>query len=628
MVMPLLQTKFYVPPQRPHLVQREHLIDRLLVKGGRRLTLISAPAGFGKTTLVSAWIAQRGHQVAWLSLDDDDNDPTRFLTYLITSLQSRQEKVGVAALGLLAAAQAPPPKTILTLLLNDLGTITTPLTLILDDYHLITAPPLHDAVAFLIDHLPPQVKLVIATRMDPPLPLSRWRVRDQLIELRADDLRFSASEAAIFLNDVMGLTLSVAEIAALETRTEGWIAGLQLAALSMQGRADITGFIQAFSGSYRHVLSYLVEEVLNRRPEGTLDFLLQTSILDQMSAALCDAVTGTHDSQGMLEKLEQANLFLIPLDNEGKWYRYHHLFAEALRTRLQQTQPTVIPLLHQQASAWYAAAGQIEQAVSHALAVPDIEQAANLIERVALATLVQQSEVRLVRRLMERLPIAVIDGRAQLTLAYGFTLALSGQYDAVDALLRRAAPALNYPDLPGEVAGGIATLRSILARFRGDLAQSLALAQQALYQLPENAFALRAAAAMNIGSVYFWQGDRVAASEALGNAIAYGSDGGAEYVVQVAFEELATDQARQGQLAQAKQTCEQALARAKSPNQPLVPAAGMVLVILGEVLVEWNELEQATQALAQGVQLLQATTKMGLLAARLWRVGTLPLGQW
>jgi LuxR family transcriptional regulator, maltose regulon positive regulatory protein len=625
MLMPLLRAKFYIPPPRPHQVRREHLIDRLQNNAARRLTLFSAPAGFGKSTLVSEWLTHLDHAAAWLSLDEDDNEPTRFLTYLIAALQTRQENIGASALGLLAAPEAPPHKAILTLLLNDLDKLITPLALILDDYHVITAPPVHEVVTFFIDHLPSNLRLVITSRIDPPLPLIRWRVRNQLAEVRADDLRFTQEEVATFLNEVMGLTLTADEIMALETRTEGWIAGLQLAAISMQGHADVTGFIQAFSGSHRHVLSYLVEEVLNRCPQGTLDFLLHTAILDQMNAALCDAVTGRRDSQGVLQTLEHANLFVIPLDDAHQWYRYHHLFAEVLRVRLQQAQPEIIPQLHQRASDWYAATGQIEQAVGHALAVPDVEQAATLVERVALATLLQQSEVLLVRRLVERLPVTAIYGRPHLILAYGMTLALSGQYDAVATLLLKAAPALNSLDLPGDVAGGLAMLHSTIARFRGDMEQSLTLSQQALRQLPVDALILRSAAALNIGSAYFRRGERVAAGQALADAITFGSDGGAEYIVQVAFEELATDQARQGLLAQAQETCERALARAMRWGSQRMPSAGMAYVSIGEVYYEWNKLEQASEALTRGIQLLLGTTEMTMfvrgysaLARRQW----------
>ena len=335
MPLPLLQTKLYIPPPRLNLVARPTITAKLRAGALHPLTLIAAPAGFGKTTLVSEWIAQTRASGAWLSLDDDDNEPTRFLTYLIAALQRQQPEIGAAAQGLLTAPQAPPPKAILTLLLNDLSTLAAPLVLVLDDYHLITTPAIHEALAFFVDHLPPAFHLVITSRIDPPLPLARWRVRNQLTELRIDDLRFHAQEVVTFFNEVMGLALTTAEIATLETRTEGWIAGLQLAALSLQGRTDVAGFIQAFSGSHRHVFDYLVEEVLNQRPEGTLEFLLQTSILERLSAPLCDVVTDDTASHTLLQRLEQANLFLIPLDDEGIWYRYHHLFAEVLRSRLQ-----------------------------------------------------------------------------------------------------------------------------------------------------------------------------------------------------------------------------------------------------------------------------------------------------
>jgi LuxR family transcriptional regulator, maltose regulon positive regulatory protein len=499
---------------------------------------------------------------------------------------------------------------------------TTPLGLLLDDYHVINAQVIHEALTFLVDHLPPQIHLIITSRIDPPLPLERWRVRNQLVDVRADDLRFTPQESATFLNDVMGLTLSPTEITALETRTEGWIAGLQLAALSMQGRADVTGFIQSFSGSNRHVLSYLVEEVLNRRPPDTLNFLLQSSILDRMCAPLCDAVTGETEGQASLAKLEQANLFLIPLDDEGKWYRYHHLFAEVLRTRLQQTQPAIIPQLHQRASEWYAAAGQLEQAVSHALAMPDIERAATLIERVALTTLLHQGDILLVRRLVDRLPLAVVYVRPYLTLAYGIALALTGQFAAIEQLLAHAAVALNIPDLlaptlPTEVAGGITLLHATIARFRDDPDRALALAQQALQQLPIDSQIgqmLRAGAVLTRGSAYLQRGESLAGQQALAEAVALGLASGAGNLAMAAWEELATEQARQGRLAQTKRTCEQALTQVARWDVQMMPTASMAQIGIGEVLVEWNDLAGASQVLTQGLPLVQRTNETTMLA--------------
>ncbi len=336
MSTPILATKLYIPPPRAKIVLRPRLIERLNegLAPSRKLTLISASAGFGKTTLVSEWVAGCERPVAWLSLDEGDNDPTRFLTYLVAALQTIADKYWSRGVGVLQSPQPPPTESILTALLNEITTIPDHFVLVLDDYHVIDSKPVDQALAFLLEHLPPQMHLVITTREDPPLPLARLRARGQLTELRAADLRFTPAEAAEFLNQVMGLNLSAEDIAALEARTEGWIAGLQLAALSMQGRSDATSFIQAFTGSHRFVLDYLVEEVLQRQPEGIHSFLLKTAILDRLSGSLCDAVTGREDGKGMLETLERGNLFIIPLDDQRQWYRYHPLFAEVLQARL------------------------------------------------------------------------------------------------------------------------------------------------------------------------------------------------------------------------------------------------------------------------------------------------------
>ena len=351
MTTPLLATKLYIPPIRPELVSRPRLIERLDAGLHRRLTLISAPAGFGKTTLLSEWIHRRGAvtaplQVAWLSLDEGDNDPTCFLAYFVAALQTIEGDVGQ---GLLAALQSPGAvnvESVLTTLLNEIAGFPDNFALVLDDYHVIESQPVDNALTFLLDHLPPQMHLVIASRSDPSLPLSRLRAGGQMTEIRADDLRFTLDEVAAFLDKVMGLNLSAENVAALETRTEGWIAGLQLAALSMQGlkqSSDVTDFVNSFTGSDRYIQDYLADEVLQRRPKGTKDFLLKTSILNRLSGPLCDAVTKQKNSQAILEALEAANLFIVPLDNERRWYRYHHLFADLLRQRLRQSPPLCPP---------------------------------------------------------------------------------------------------------------------------------------------------------------------------------------------------------------------------------------------------------------------------------------------
>ncbi len=356
----ILTTKLYIPAPQPDVVSRTRLVERLNEGLHRKVTLVSAAAGFGKTTLVSDWVAGCGRPVAWLSLDEADSDPARFLTYLIAAIQTVAPDAGADAIRPLQSPQPPPPESVLTVLLNDIAATQDQFVLVLDDYHVVDSTVIDRAVAFLIDHLPPQMHLVIATREDPHLPLSRLRTGGQLTEMRAEGLRFTMSEASEFLRQATGLTLLEDDIVALETRTEGWIAGLQLAALSMQGQDDAAGFIRSFTGSHRFVLDYLVEEVLHQQPEHIQTFLLNTAILGRMCGPLCDAVLSEPALSGQttLEYLERANLFLVPLDNERRWYRYHHLFAELLRQRLhQETDEQGVDELHGRASGCSAGSG-------------------------------------------------------------------------------------------------------------------------------------------------------------------------------------------------------------------------------------------------------------------------------
>ncbi|HET8843067.1 MAG TPA: AAA family ATPase, partial [Ktedonobacteraceae bacterium] len=386
---PILATKLYIPPLRPNVVLRPRLIERLNEGLHRKLILISAPAGFGKSTLLSEWTLGLGQPVAWLSLDEGENDPSRFLAYLVAALQTVAANIGEGMLGLLQSPQPPPAEAMLTALLNEIATIPNHFVLVLDDYHAIEAKTVDQALAYLVAHLPPHMHLVIATREDPHLPLARLRARDQLIELRATHLRFISSESAAFLNQIMGLTLSAEDITALEKRTEGWIAGLQLAALSLQGQEDATSLIASFTGSHHFVLDYLMEEVLGQQSERIQTFLLRTSLLDRMSGPLCDAVMldSTMSGQSTLESLERANLFLIPLDNERRWYRYHHLFADLLRLRFHQSIVTSsadgerqVHELHRRASVWYEEQDLAMEAFHHAVLVNDVERATRLVE--------------------------------------------------------------------------------------------------------------------------------------------------------------------------------------------------------------------------------------------------------
>ncbi|WP_369688920.1 hypothetical protein [Bacillus sp. FJAT-26390] len=486
--MPILSTKLYIPPNRPEMVLRSRLIDRLNEGKQRKLTLISASPGFGKTTLVSEWLAGCGRPAAWLSLDEGDNDAARFLTYLFAALQNIGANVGEGVFGLLQSPQPPSIESILTLLLNEMTTIPSPSILVLDDYHVIDATPVQEAVSFLVERLPVQMHLVMITRKDPHLPLARLRARGQLNELRVADLRFTAIEAAGFLNEAMGLSLSPEDISRLETRTEGWIAGLQLAAISMQGHNDTKGFIDSFTGSHRHVMDYLMEEVLCQQPESIQLFLLRTSVLDRMSGSLCDAVTRrsaqhskmkgtlaassslppdftTASGQEVLEYLEQSNLFLVSLDNERRWYRYHHLFADLLRQRLHQHRTASagdegwdVGELHMHASVWYEKNGLEIEAFQHAVAANDVPRAVRLMEGGGMP-LHFRGGVTPVMSWLESLPAATLNANPSLLVMHASALLFVSQTTGVEQKLQAAEAALqdavlddNNKNLIGHIA--------------------------------------------------------------------------------------------------------------------------------------------------------------------------------
>ena len=446
MKSPIIATKLFRPPLRPEVIHRPHLTARLDEGRQRQLTLISAPAGFGKTTLISEWIAGSGRPVAWLSLDSEDNDLTRFLIYLVSSLQTIPVNIGDSLLGMLESPQPPSPEFVMTILLNEISSIPDHFFLILDDYHVIDSKPVNDALAFLLEHLPQQMHLVIATREDPPLPLARLRARGQLTELRAADLRFSFSETAVFLSQVMGLNLSDKDIAELENRTEGWIAGLQLAAVSMQGQTDTAGFIRAFTGSHRYVLDYLIEEVLQQQPGNVQSFLLRTSILDRMSGPLCDAVllNPTASGQETLEYLERSNLFIVPLDNERRWYRYHHLFADLLSQRLPKEFPSTISnegrdiaQFHIRASEWFEKNGLISEAVNHAVFAKDFERAAALIE-LAWAEMDKSMQSATWLGWVKMIPEELVCLRPVLSAGYAWALLDTGEFEGCELRLQDA----------------------------------------------------------------------------------------------------------------------------------------------------------------------------------------------
>jgi LuxR family maltose regulon positive regulatory protein len=611
----ILTTKLYIPRPQPNLVHRPRLIERLNEGLMRKLTLVSAPAGFGKTTLLGEWVRSCGRPVAWISLDENDNDLTRYMTYFVAALQTIEADIGQGVLSAFQAPQPPPIESVLTGLINEIAAVQEQFVLVLDDYHAIEAEAIHNALTFLIDHLPPQMHMVIATRVDPPLPIARLRGRGQLTELRATDLRFTPDEAVAFLNHVMGLDLTADHIAALETHIEGWIAGLQLAALSMQGREDVPGFIAAFTGSQHYILDYLVEEVLQRQSESVRTFLLQTSILDRMTGSLCDAVTldcgskqsGKSDGQAMLDSLEHANLFIVPLDDRRHWYRYHRLFADFLRARLHQMWPDQVPALHRRASGWYEQNGLPAAAIDHAMSAGDSGRAADLIEQAAEPTLMH-SEVATFMSWVEALPNDVVRARPLLCVYHAWALVLSGHpLDAAESRLQDAIEA----DTAGSVLGEVTAFRAWTAALRGDTHRSTELSQRALELLPAESSFLRSIVAGSLGLVYMWSGNVAAAFQTFSEAARIGHKAGNLMITAIALRRLAQLRIIQGRLSEARAFCEQALELTVDGRGRRLPIAGLVLIVLGELLLEWNDLEAAACHLVEGIELTKQWGEVG-----------------
>jgi LuxR family maltose regulon positive regulatory protein len=610
MAGPLLETKLHVPRLRRAQVARPRLSELLTGARESALTLVSAPAGFGKTTLLAEWLATdpvEGRSVAWLALDQRDNDPALFWTYLVAALQTAAPEVGAGALTLLQSSQSPMEAGLATLL-NDLHAVPNDVVLVLDDYHVIESRDVQDGMAFLLDHLPPQIHLVIAGRADPAVPLARLRARGELVEIRAADLRFTPDEAAEYLTTVMGLTLTAGDVAALEGRTEGWIAALQLAALSLQGRDDVAGFIGSFAGDDRYIVDYLAEEVLQRQPEHVRRFLLQTSVLSRLGGSLCDAVTGQDGGKAMLGTLESGNLFLVPLDDRRQWYRYHHLFADVLQAHLLDEQAEDVPDLHRRASAWYEQNGEPSEAVRHAMAGKDFGRAADLVE-LAIPALRRGRQEATLRRWLEALPDEVIRVRPVLTVGYVGSLMVRGELEGVEGRLRDAERWLD-PTTAGAPRGqsgemvvadeaGFRALPSAIAMYRagqalilGDVAGTMAHARRALDLAASDDHVGRGAAAALLGLAYWTCGDLDAAHRWYADGMASLEKAGQVSDVIGCAIALADIRIAQGRLREAMSTYERGLQRAEQAEPPLRGAADMH-VGMSELFREGDDLDAA-----------------------------------
>ena len=611
MARPMIATKLYVPALRRGLVARPRLRARLRDAAESRLTLVSAPAGFGKTTTVADWLrdAPAGTgAVAWLSLDVSDHDAPSFWAGVVTALRGAVPGIGQGALELLASSSAPTDLA-LTTLLNELAVAPGQVWLVLDDFHLVDGPAVREGVTFLVEHLPPRVHLVLTTRLDPDLPLARWRARGELTEIRAADLRFTTEEAATYLTTTTGRHLDPRDVEVLEERTEGWIAALQLAALSMRGDSDISGFIARFAGTDRFVVDYLVEEVLHQQPDSVRSFLLQTAVLDRLTGPLCDAVTGRDDGSAALRELERANLFLVPLDDERRWYRYHHLFADVLRARLLGEQPELVPQLHERASRWCERHELTEDAVRHALAAADVDRAAYLME-LAMPAIRRDRREALLPEWLAALPDEVIGRSPLLSVFHAYLLMMAGDLDGFAARLDDAERVLaavpegaTPPGVDAEelrrLPATIAVYRASLAQAHGDAAATVRHAQHALDLTGPDDHLERGSAAGFLGLAAWARGDVALALETFAQAVASLHAAG-NIVDELSATVLLADMwVTAGRPGTARRLLERSLLQAEARGAPMARAIADLHVGLSELDLDADDLTAARAHLEQ-----------------------------
>jgi LuxR family maltose regulon positive regulatory protein len=617
---PLLRTKLFIPPVRPNLVERPHLIEQLNqgLRLGHKLTLVSAPPGFGKTTLISSWIHQLNAPATWLSLDEGDNEPNRFVFYMIAALQEAHRELGESTLSLLQSPQPPPLETLLTLLINDLATLPCQAILILDDYHVIQNVEIHKALTFLLDHQPPQLHVIIVSREDPALPLHRLRGSGQMNGLYVRDLRFTAAEAATFLLETMGLSLSKEEVGTLERRTEGWVTGLQLAALSIKDAPNPAELVAAFAGDDRYIVDYLIAEVLERQPPAIREFLLSTALLDRFTASLCEAICVSAEpeavrdwlpdsSREVIDQLHQANLFIIPLDNKREWYRYHHLFADFLRLRLKEWPASQIAELHRRAAAWFEDRGLLPEAIEHALEAKDYPQAADLIERTAMTTIFGRAQWAVLFDWIEALPADTVRARPRLSLQHAWALYTTGHWNAAVTLLEEIESILNAAETRTvetvRLLGETIAISALIAATLGDTQRSIEQARKALSLLPEDNLTMRCVVLFTLGRSAQMRGDAPRARETLQEAKRVALAAGNIAIAVFASSYLVEQDVVDGYLERAEDLYRQTRSLGTVGAGVILAPTGIACIEMGEALREWNRLDEAARLLNEGIRL-------------------------
>ena len=622
----ILSTKLFFPQPRSDRVQRTRLIDRLQEGINRKLTLISAPAGFGKTTLLSEWISQNELPIIWISLDKSDNDPVQFLRYLIAGLNGIEPSIGKGAIELLKSGQRPPIESIFSGLIQEICEIADDIVLVLDDYHWIDAEKVHTLVKNLLDYLPPHIHLIISSRMDPPLPLARLRVNDQLSELRTDDLCFSAEETVVFLNETLNLQLSNSDISLLISRTEGWIAGLQLAALSIQGHDDPTSFISNFAGDDRHIVDYLVEEVLHLQPEPTQRFLLQTSILNRLSEPLCNYINSQKNSQITLEELDKANMFIVPLDSKRQWYRYHHLFAELLQQKLHQSEADKVNELHGRASQWYERNGIKDEAINHALVIRDYQRAGRMIGEAILSG---WGYNLIMSNWLGQLPFDFIQADPRLSFSKGYMLFVNGQYKEAEEFLKTAERLFesgtdyssNKPlqnkgvssEVMDELRGRISVVRSIMASFEDRISDAIRYSEKAQEYLHHSSSTWIVLCPYMLGEAYRLQGEIKKSVQCYEDAAIRGKAIDFFYGYLLSSLGLADVKRIQTDLPGAFDIFDEVHQTAREKGLSQSPSNAFLYLNRGEVLADQYKLTEAEESIQQGLKFSSMISDYGMM---------------